>query len=361
METLNEKQKVVYDILVGFYGETKILAKEEDVLSKIRNFPEIDFYQTPEELKPIFNDIVFQSNLFERCILPPFSVLDTKQGDWRSRKNQLDAYLGDSTIGRAGGLAYGDLKVRKNDTGTSQFDSLLTEIILKWFGFKGCSVYDSFAGGHVRGTMAKLLGYSYLGIELATEQVQANKKRIAEINATRGQNNELDPDWVNDDSLNVDKYLEDNSVDLFFSCPPYGDLEKYTDDPRDLSNMGYVDFIENYRDIITKGVKKLKDNRFAVFVVGDFRDDKGFYRGFVKDTIEAFENAGMGLYNEIILLNNIGTAPMRANNAFANRKMIKLHQNVLVFYKGDAGKIKEIYGDIDSSLPIKQPEQKGLF
>jgi hypothetical protein len=30
------------------------------------------------------------------------------------------------------------------------------------------------------------------------------------------------------------------------SCPPYADLEKYSDDPKDLSNMDYADFKEVY-------------------------------------------------------------------------------------------------------------------
>lgn len=167
--------------------------------------------------------------------------------------------------------------------------------------------------------------------------------------------------WIHDDSLNVDLYVPDNSIDLFFSCPPYSDLEKYTDDPRDLSNMDYDNFLPTYKEIITKGLKKLKQNRFAVFVVGDFRDDKGFYREFVSDTIKAFTTNGAKLYNELILLNNIGTAPMRASNAFSNRKMIKIHQNVLVFFKGDLDTIQKTYTVMDSSLPIPTYKQDNLF
>lgn len=391
MESLNEKQKSIYEALVSFYGD-KIEPKKDIIVSKIKNLPEIEYLTASDEwtLREIFNDYIYDTDLFTRCIIPPFSVLDTKNGKWLDRRRLLDEYLGSSLAGRQEGLAYGDLKTRREklkekganmtsgfnrgllgssmrDTpsdvivrsvnqignGTSQFDSVLCELLLKWFGLPNCQVYDSFAGGHVRGTMASLLGYEYTGIELSTEQVEANVKRAKELNLNVG--------WINDDSLNVDNYVEDNSMDLFFSCPPYGDLEKYTDDPRDLSNMGYDDFKTNYREIIRKGVKKLKDNRFAVFVVGDFRDSKGFYQGFVKDTIQAFEDAGMGLYNELILLNSIGSASMRASKMFTNRKMVKVHQNVLVFYKGDNTKIREIYGEIDSILPIKRIEQKGLF
>jgi ribosomal protein L36 len=71
-------------------------------------------------------------------------------------------------------------------------------------------------------------------------------------------------------------------------------------------------------------------------VVGDFRDGRGFYRNFVSTTIDAFEECGARLYNEAILLQATGTAAMRATKQFtASRKLVKLHQNVLVFCNGD--------------------------
>ena len=99
--------------------------------------------------------------------------------------------------------------------------------------------------------------------------------------------------------------------DFVFSCPPYHDLEEYSDDPADLSNMTYDDFLNVYRSIIQKSVSKLKDNRFACFVVGEIRDEKGMYRDFVGDTVQAFRDAGMEYYNEIILINVAGSLPIR--------------------------------------------------
>ena len=64
----------------------------------------------------------------------------------------------------------------------------------------------------------------------------------------------------------------------------------------------------------------------------------------------------------MILLNNIGTAPMRAGNTFVNRKMVKIHQNVLVFFKGDIGSIKNNYApEIESSYPVPTMQQGNLL
>ena len=109
--------------------------------------------------------------------------------------------------------------------------------------------------------------------------------------------------------------------------------------------MNYEDFITAYEDIIQKACNKLKNNRFAVFVVGDIRDGKGAYRDFLSETKRIFRQSGLCLYNESILLEQYGTAPMRAAFNFVYRKMTKVHQNVLVFYKGDPKKIKHTYSN----------------
>ena len=108
--------------------------------------------------------------------------------------------------------------------------------------------------------------------------------------------------------------------------------------------MNYADFLTAYADIIFKACRKLKNNRFAVFVVGDIRNSKGAYRDFISETKRLFQSAGLCLYNEIILLEQYGTAPMRAGGIFkAKKKLLKVHQNVLVFYKGDINKISEVF------------------
>jgi hypothetical protein len=82
----------------------------------------------------------------------------------------------------------------------------------------------------------------------------------------------------------------------------------------------------------------LKENRFAAFVVGDFRDRNGIgqSRPFVADTINAFEEAGMFYYNELILVNSMGSKRFVVQKMYnASKKIARVHQNVLVFVKGD--------------------------
>jgi DNA modification methylase len=146
----------------------------------------------------------------------------------------------------------------------------------------------------------------------------------------------------------MDDVLPDGEAfDMVFTCPPYGDLEVYSDNPADISNMSNDEFLSAYRNIIDATYRHLKQDRFAVFVVGDYRLKDGSMANFVSSTIRFAIDAGYKLYNEMILLTALGSLPIRAGRQFqASRKVGKTHQNILVFYKGDAKKVKSIFGEI---------------
>ena len=98
--------------------------------------------------------------------------------------------------------------------------------------------------------------------------------------------------------------------------------------------MDYEAFKNKYKAIIELAVNKLKPNCYAIFVVGEVRDKKGYYLDFIGDTKKAFLDCNLKFYNEIILQNNIGSAAIRVPRIFgASRKIVKVHQNVLVFHK----------------------------
>lgn len=319
-----------------------------------------------------------REKLSDRLLVPPFTVLDARQGYWTQRKALwlalgIKSELGrgqDGDRGAASGLTYSvssqpaSVHNRKREieerdgtqytwaefadkypdeitlSGDSVFDPVLTEISYRWFAPDGGRILDPFAGGSVRGIVAAILGFEYTGIELRPEQVQANRANWQHINGVAGRKGDQIPAWITGDSTEADKLLPpDYQADLVFSCPPYADLEVYSDDARDISNMDYDQFIPVYREIIAKACARLKNNRFAVWIVGEVRDKRGAYRDFVGDTIQAFRDAGLDYYNEAILITPTGSLSMRAGNYWrASRKLGKGHQNVLIFRKGETDK-----------------------
>lgn len=227
-------------------------------------------------------------------------------------------------------------------SGTSIFDPVLCEIACRWFCPPGGTVLDPFAGGSVRGVVASRLGLAYVGVELRAEQVAANQAQAA----LGGEGPA--PRWITGDSCDIGRLAKGVEADLVFSCPPYWNLEVYSDDPADLSTLGQDAFFDAYAGIIQGTVARLREDRFAVWVIGDVRDAGGFFVNLPGRTVEAFEAAGARFYNDAILVTAVGSLPIRAGRQFAaSRKLGRTHQNVLVFCKGDPKRATEACGQVE--------------
>lgn len=347
-------------------------------------------------------------NFRDRFIVPPFTVLDARMSEWQNRKrcwlsmgikselgrgenklkfskaastgfrdlqkaqlsdkeratlyksqDRLNAIMAQRRKGVASkkGLAINSVPDYKgkggygNMSGTSIFDPVLCELAYNWWCPHGGHILDPFAGGSVRGIVASALGFTYTGVELRGEQVEANKEQWEELSKKSFLAGKPEPTWIEGDSLNI-RDLARGRYDYIFSCPPYADLEVYSKDPADLSNMPYPKFIELYSKIIRSACSLLKQDRFACFVVGDVRNKStGMYRNFVGDTIAAFTNAGLDYYNEAILVTMVGSLPIRAGKHFTNwRKLGRTHQNVLCFFKGDDPRaVKELFNQEETT------------
>lgn len=276
------------------------------------------------------NEIIKDELLRDKFIEPPFSILDTKSGNWQRRKKLWISKGIKSEIGRDVSVINMDTKSKENNCieYVSVFDPALCEVLYHWFCPLEGKILDPFAGGSVRGIVANYLGYKYTGIDIRQEQINSNREQALNILPITNQ-----PQWYVGDSNIVleDKWQE--KFDFVFSCPPYADLEVYSDLDGDISNKPYKQFLQLYESIIEKSCKHLKNGGYACFVVGEVRDKNGNYLGFVPDTINAFKKCGMNFYNEAILLNSIASASMRANGNMKSQKLVKIHQNILIFKK----------------------------
>jgi hypothetical protein len=363
--------------------------------------------------------------------VPPFSIMDARQGYWKDRKQ---AWLGlgiESELGRDDGLlkfsdvANGEVRYSRSNNsvpndlgvaasaefaaaspvgrrlaaapqsekyelppegaatlkGTSVFDPVLCEMAYRWFCPENGRVLDPFAGGSVRGIVAAWLHRHYTGIDLREEQVESNREQAERILEPGWQ-----PEWITGDCLDVLPGLapcptcrgfpsqftgckacsgeSPKPYDMVLSCPPYYDLEAYSDDPRDLSNKGsYEEFAALHAESIRLAVANLRPDSFCVWVVGEIRGDwdkGGFYRGLVPDTIRAFEDAGARFYNECILITAVGSLSIRAARVFtASRKLGKTHQNILIFCKGDPARAVKRCGKVDMEAFGWHPDEPG--
>jgi len=318
-------------------------------------------------------------NLNDKFLVPPFSILDTRQGYWQQHKEWWKEKIKDrgetrnDTLITSIQMKYKPLyqKYYKSPTdkkkysfpeylelsknrkekeqlgksvvsaGVSILDAVLAELSVRWFGVPGGDVFDCFAGDSVFGYVCAFCGYNFTGIELREEQATKNQERLIAAG--------LKGKYICDDGQNVGDHIKPDSQDFLFSCPPYYDLEVYSDLQEDASNQEtFEDFYKILETAFTASIKCLKNNRFAVIVCGDVRGkEDGTYYLFPDRIKETFINNGMSVYNELILIENPVTAGIRANASMKRRKVVKTHQNILVFYKGDTKEIKNIFPELE--------------
>lgn len=322
-------------------------------------------------------------SLNDRFLVPPFSILDTRRGYWQERKKQWYALIGDKgetrndTLVTSLEMKYKDLYQRTKHhrkelgisfkeyiekyvpqeelekeqskivaQGVSIFDPVIAEIACRWFTpDKGAKIFDCFAGDTCKGLVFGYCGHEFTGIELRQEQIDVNNRVLEKCELS------VPVRYICDDGQNVANHFEPESQDFLFSCPPYYDLEVYSDLPNDASNQGtYEEFIGILRNAFLGAISRLKNDRFAFVVVGDVRDKRtGVYYDFVGDVKQIFKDGGMVLYNDIVLIEIGATAAIRASRYMDTRKVVKMHQNILVFYKGNPKNIKKNFSKIEYS------------
>ena len=220
----------------------------------------------------------------------------------------------------------------RTNTGTSMFDPVLAEVVTCWYSQPGGLIHDPFAGDVERGVVAAYRGRRYLGIDVRPEQCKTNAKVAADMGLKRPK-----PRWRTGDSrTDARRIWAKAKADLVFTCPPYWNLERYSDDPADISNMSLAEFNTAHAKIIANSVEALKPNRFAVWVIGDVRDPTGTWAQIHIATIRAFEAAGAALHAEAILVTHIGSRLIGMRKKMVGSRALTVgHEYVLVFCKGD--------------------------
>ncbi len=223
----------------------------------------------------------------------------------------------------------------------SVLDPVACEVVLRFFmPTNGCSVYNPFGGGVQMGFVTGSYGYEYLATEIRQNQCDANNILCQDFYNTK---------WIKADSS---KYEPKKKYDLCFSCPPYYKVEEYLDYNGEVpeNELNHIATYDQFRDTLFEGYKKaiaaLNDNCFFVIMTGDSRDKNGAYYGCEAEHELFFKSQGLHIYNKIVYLECEFTRLAQAKITLNYRKFPKREQKILVFYKGDISKIRELYPSI---------------
>jgi hypothetical protein len=250
---------------------------------------------------------------------PPYTVLDAAGGWWQQRRaywselGHSDAGARPRTFNRGAPEASEASGNVGAVTADSQFSPVLTELLVAWYG--GTSIFDPFAGGPTRGFVARAMSRGYLGVELSADQIAANEEAFPDLGV-----------WTLGDATTY----EPPKVDCVLTCPPYHDVERYSDHPRDLSNMSWSEFTFAHVEVVRRAAAALNPGGFAVWVVGDFRGRDGALRGFPDLVAMQMDDEGLERWNRHIVRQPLVTAQMRWRQSWKNHKATTTHAEVIV-------------------------------
>lgn len=265
----------------------------------------------------------------------PWSVLRSDLRAWQDRKHWWKDQGLDDRAGRPDATIFHGLKTRTHQRisgGGSTFDPVLAEALITWYSPQGGRILDPTAGGPTRGVVAGTLGRNYHGIDLLPAQVDANRAAWQAWPHHTG----ADVSWECGDALGALQDTPASAYDYALTCPPYWRLERYSDDPRDLSTMTLDRFHAAHTAIIAATMRALRPDTFATWVIGDLRGDDGAMVGLPTATIAAFQDAGAHLINDQILVTPIGSLYWTMGRKWRpTRAQSRTHQYVLTFVKGD--------------------------
>lgn len=231
---------------------------------------------------------------------------------------------------------------KSHNGNASVLDPVACEVILRFFmPTNGRRVYNPFGGGVQMGFVSGAYGYDYISSEIRRNQCDANNAICQDLKGSAK--------WIESDSST---YSPAERPDLVFSCPPYYQVEEYLDydgnpPPGELNSIATY---EEFRNTLFAGYKKaieaLNDNCFFVVMTGDSRDKNGAYYCCESEHELFFKDQGLAVYNKIIYLECEFTRLAHAKKTLNYRKFPKREQKIIVAYKGDMQKIKELYPSV---------------
>lgn len=137
-------------------------------------------------------------------------------------------------------------------------------IILR-YSKEGDLILDPFVGGGTSLIEAKLLNRNIIGVDINPNSIDLCRSKIdfeydgGEVDIKLGDARTLD-------------FIENESIDLIFTHPPYANIIKYSEDiDGDLSLLKLKDYLIEMRVVAQEFYRVLKEDKFCAILMGDTR------------------------------------------------------------------------------------------
>lgn len=191
----------------------------------------------------------------------------------------------------------------------------------------GDTVLDQFVGGGTTAVEAKLTGRNFIGVDINPKAVELSKSKCSfeydtnsKINIMQGDARKLS--------------LENESIDLICTHPPYADIIHYSEDIEgDLSLLPLKDFLAEMGKVADECYRVLKKGKFCAILMGDTRK-KGMVQPLAFETMRVFELAGFKA-KEIIIKeqHNCKATGFWKTNSVKHNFLLLAHEYLFVLKK----------------------------
>ena len=220
--------------------------------------------------------------------------------------------------------------IRDKDVHPAVFPISLPAHFIKTLTHKGELVLDPFVGIGTTLLAAKDLSRNAVGFDLKKEYIEITKRRIAQRKIIGDGTQYI---AITDDAHNIPLYLEENTVSLCITSPPYanmlghkrlnksirGDLRKnkhylkvqqYSNDPRDLGTMNHSQYSKSLEEIYSGILPLMRHKAHCIINVNDVWENNKRIPTHVH-VMKALERAGFEFRNTFIwdkrnLVNRVG-------------------------------------------------------
>lgn len=189
-------------------------------------------------------------------------------------------------------------------------------------------VLDQFVGGGTTLVEAKLLGRNVIGVDVNPVAIQRCIEKCSFEYENAGM-----VDVRLGDARNLD-FLENESVDLICTHPPYSNIIRYSEDiENDLSHLEMKDFLKEIYKVAQESYRVLKKDKFCAVLMGDIRK-KGMVKPLAFETMRIFELAGFRT-KEIIIKeqHNCKATGFWKTSSVKHNFLLLAHEYFFVFKK----------------------------
>ena len=186
---------------------------------------------------------------------------------------------------------------------------------------------EPFVGGGTTLIECKLNNRNAIGIDINSNAVEITKNKL-NFNCDFEVN--IDVKLGNACSLD----LENESIDLICTHPPYADIIKYSEGiDGDLSQLKYKDFLVEIEKVANECYRVLKKDKFCAIVMGDTRK-KGMVQPLGFEVMQRFINA-VFKQKEIIIKeqHNCKATGFWKTNSQKYNFLLLAHEYVFIFKK----------------------------